>query len=174
VLARQPPVVRVVAHRVKHLRRDDERVARILRQHRAHPALGLAVAVHVGQIVEVHTALVRGADDLPGLIFRYLALEVDPAAESDGADLQTAVTQMSVLHACASLLVVVRVNNWFQVGAARHAGRTADSIIAKRDLCLPNKTLTPSCFAARPHPGRDLWPLAIRGGYSVPDLATQG
>ena len=104
VLARQPLVVRTVAHRVKDFGRDDHLVApgEVL-QRAAEDFLAGAARIHVGGVEEVDAAFERPLDERTagGLIERPgmpVGRSVRHRAEAEARHLEASRTESGVVH----------------------------------------------------------------------------
>src|SRR4051794_30329305 len=98
VLAREPAVVRALAHPQVHLRRQKVRVALEVLQRPAHYLLRGPAHVHVGRVEEVDADLVRPVDAGRRLLRIDAPAVGQPAPERDLTDLHPATTQPPVLH----------------------------------------------------------------------------
>src|ERR1700674_3260813 len=104
VFARQPAVIRTLAHRKEDLGGDDHLVAlgEVAERPPQHLLAG-AARVHVGGVEEVHAHLERPADERPALLFRQhpvapLAAAIAHATEAETGDLESGTTQVDVVH----------------------------------------------------------------------------
>ena len=104
VLARQPAVVRVVAHRVEQFRRDDDGVAvGEVADRAAENLLGDAARIHVGGVEEVDAALERALEERAAGFFAQdprppVRIAVGHGSETDPRNLEAAPPEIHILH----------------------------------------------------------------------------